>query len=209
MDTAAMANLDIANYMNQIQSFKEADHARENLVNELIGKYSALLEEHAHLQSDYQSERDIRRNYQKSVDEKHRAVEEYNRQLEANSFVLALIDGDGVIFQDALLQAAGGNGGSEAASHLHHAIQNHVASLYSNSAGWPIMVQIYLSLDKLALKLQQVGLLRHSQDLRSFAQCFSVNQPLFSIIDVGQGKERADHKIKGAFHQSSSHLSLS
>jgi hypothetical protein len=33
MDTAAMANLDIANYMNQIQSFKEADHARENLVN--------------------------------------------------------------------------------------------------------------------------------------------------------------------------------
>jgi hypothetical protein len=33
MDTAAMANLDIANYMNQIQSFKAADHARENLVN--------------------------------------------------------------------------------------------------------------------------------------------------------------------------------
>ncbi len=60
------------------------------------------------------------------------------------------------------------------------------------------MAQIYLSLDKLAFKLQQVGLLRYSQDLRSFAQRFSVNQPLFSIIDVGQGKERADHKIKGA-----------
>ena len=59
------------------------------------------------------------------------------------------------------------------------------------------MVQIYLSLDKLAIKLQQVGLLRHSQELRTFAQRFSVNQSLFSIIDVGQGKERADHKIKG------------
>jgi len=61
------------------------------------------------------------------------------------------------------------------------------------------MVHVYLSLDKLAFKLQQVGLLRHSSELRSFAQRFSVNQSLFSIIDVGQGKERADHKIKGTF----------
>ena len=63
------------------------------------------------------------------------------------------------------------------------------------------MVQIYLSLDKLAFKLQQVGLLRAPQDLRAFAQRFSVNQSLFSIIDVGQGKERADHKIKGIFRR--------
>jgi hypothetical protein len=90
MDTAAMADLDIANYMNQIQSFKAADHARENLVNELIGRYSTLLEEHAHLKSDYQSERDIRRNYQRSVDEKHRVVEEYNRQLVSLNMPLPL-----------------------------------------------------------------------------------------------------------------------
>ena len=70
------------------------------------------------------------------------------------------------------------------------------------------MVQIYLSLDKLALKLQQVGLLRHPQDLRAFAQCFSVNQSLFSIIDVGHGKERADHKIKGVIHIAISHSDL-
>lgn len=59
------------------------------------------------------------------------------------------------------------------------------------------MVQIYVSLDKLAVKLFQVGLLRNQFELRTFAQNFSVNQPLFSIIDVGQGKERADYKIKG------------
>lgn len=59
------------------------------------------------------------------------------------------------------------------------------------------MVQIYVSLDKLGQKLQQVGLLTNTQDIRTFAQAFNVNQPLFSIIDVGHGKERADHKIKG------------
>jgi hypothetical protein len=102
-----------------------------------------------------------------------------------------------VQFQDALLQAAGGDGGSEAASRLYHAIHNHISSLYSNSGNWPVMVQIYLSLDKLAFKLQQVGLLRHPGEMRTFAQRFSTNQSLFSIIDVGHGKERADHKIKG------------
>jgi hypothetical protein len=157
-----------------------------------------LSKEHTILKNDYSSERDIRRNYQQAVEEQKQAVCEYERQLEASSFVLALIDGDGAIFQDALLQAAGGDGGSEAASRLYHAIRNHVASLYSNSGNWPIMVHVYLSLDKLAAKLAQVGLLRTPSELRSFAQRFCVNQPLFSIIDVGQGKERADHKIKGA-----------
>lgn len=59
------------------------------------------------------------------------------------------------------------------------------------------MVNVYVSLDKLGQKLASVGLLSHPQELRAFAQAFNVNQPLFSIIDVGYGKERADYKIKG------------
>ncbi|KAI4621707.1 hypothetical protein J4E80_004077 [Alternaria sp. BMP 0032] len=182
--------------IHQMQSFRASDEAREQFVTEILAKYRELSEEHANLKNDYLSERDIRRNYQRTVDEKQALVGDYTRQLEASSFVLALIDGDGAIFQDALLQAAGADGGSEAASLLYHAIRDHVASLYNSSGSWPIMVQVYLSLDKLAQKLASVGLLRSPQDLRAFAQRFSVNQPLFSIIDVGHGKERADHKIK-------------
>ena len=59
------------------------------------------------------------------------------------------------------------------------------------------MVQIYLSLDKLAQKLASVDLIDRPTDLRTFAQGFSLNQSLFTIVDVGHGKERADHKIKG------------
>lgn len=105
-----------------------------------------------------------------------------------------------VQFQDALLQAASGDGGSEAATRLYHAIRSHISNLYDNSQNWPITVQIYLSLDKLALKLNQVGLLRNAGDLRSFVQSFNVNQPLFSISDVGFGKERADYKLSGEYH---------
>lgn len=59
------------------------------------------------------------------------------------------------------------------------------------------MVNVYVSLDKLGQKLASVGFLNHPQDLRAFAQAFNVNQPLFNIMDVGYGKERADYKIKG------------
>lgn len=201
----------------------------------MLDKYTVLLDEYSTLNNDYASEREIRRSYQQSVNQMQREVAETRRELvccpchlvrppapadvaqEDHSFVLALIDGDGVIvrptapfscrcgcslsntlqFQDALLRAAGNDGGSEAASRLQHAIRDHITSLYGNSGNWPIMVQIYVSLDKLAQKLASVGLIEKPSDLRTFAQCFSLNQSLFSIVDVGHGKERADHKIKG------------
>ncbi|KAF2688800.1 hypothetical protein K458DRAFT_414498 [Lentithecium fluviatile CBS 122367] len=183
-------------FVSQMRGFQASDEARQKLFAHMLEQYTLLLEEHSNLKNDYTSERDIRRNYQKAVDQMQRQVAETHRELENNSFVLALIDGDGVIFQDALLSAAANDGGSEAASRLQHAIRAHIASLYSNSGNWPILVHIYLSLDKLAQKLASVGMLSHPQQLRTFAQGFSVNQPLFSIIDVGHGKERADHKIK-------------
>lgn len=90
-------------------------------------------------------------------------------------------------------------------------MREHIASLYENSGSWPIMVQIYLSLDKLAQKLASVNLLQKPQDFRNFAQNFALNQSLFTIIDVGHGKERADHKIKGMlecfFTKSAKHAS--
>ncbi|KAJ5055957.1 hypothetical protein J3E74DRAFT_253569 [Bipolaris maydis] len=185
-----------SSFKEHMQRFRASDEAREQFVSELVAKYAALSDQYADLKNDYLSERDNRRNYQKTLEEKLALVADCERQLDAGSFVLALIDGDGAIFQNALLQAADADGGSEAASRLYHAIRDHIASLYNNSSNWPIVVQIYLSLDKLAIKLASVGLLRGPSDLRSFVQHFNVNQPLFSIVDVGHGKERADHKIK-------------
>ncbi|KAF1970208.1 hypothetical protein BU23DRAFT_557100 [Bimuria novae-zelandiae CBS 107.79] len=183
-------------FVAQMRGFQASDEARQKLFADMLERYTALLEEHETLKHDYSSERDIRRNYQREVDLVQGEVAQIRRELGNSSFVLALIDGDGVIFQDALLNAAANEGGSEAASRLQHAIRNHITSLYDNSGNWPIIVHIYLSLDKLAQKLASVGLIEKPSDLRKFAQYFSLNQSLFTIVDVGHGKERADHKIK-------------
>lgn len=59
------------------------------------------------------------------------------------------------------------------------------------------MVQIYCNFDGLSRKLAQVGILKSPGELYQFARAFSLSQPLFSFVDVGSGKERADHKVKG------------
>lgn len=59
------------------------------------------------------------------------------------------------------------------------------------------MVQVYSNLDGLARKLYSVGIIKSVTDLHEFSRSFSLNQPLFSFVDVGSGKERADHKIRG------------
>jgi uncharacterized protein (UPF0147 family) len=48
---------------------------------EMLQQYSALLEEHQNLKNDYTSERDIRRNYQKSVEQMQRHHADTQRDL--------------------------------------------------------------------------------------------------------------------------------
>lgn len=59
------------------------------------------------------------------------------------------------------------------------------------------MVCIYANLEGLARKLASCGIIHAPADMHAFARSFSLNQPLFNFIDVGVGKERADHKLKG------------
>ena len=58
------------------------------------------------------------------------------------------------------------------------------------------MVQIVLSLQGLGTKLQACGIITNPNELQAFGRAFGLAQPLFSFIDCGTGKERADHKIR-------------
>ncbi|KAK6006206.1 hypothetical protein QM012_006616 [Aureobasidium pullulans] len=118
--------------------------------------------------------------------------------LEANGFVSALIDGDGAIFHDYLYKAAS-DSGADAAQELHNKIRDHVAECYPdrNSSGYDIMVQMFYNMEGLSHKLKSVGIFKNPNEVAPFARAFSLNKSLFSSIDVGSGKERADHKVRG------------
>jgi hypothetical protein len=92
--------------------------------------------------------------------------------------------------------SAAADGGSDAAHKLSADIKEYINQKYQSANHWSIMVQIYANVEGLSKKLCSVGLITSPSDFRSFTVSFSMNQPLFSFIDVGSGKERADYKIK-------------
>lgn len=116
---------------------------------------------------------------------------------ESNPFVFVAIDGDGAIFQDRFLKA-GADGGAQAAQELHAKVRQHIAGLYpdSNTQDWSIVVHVILNVDGLSKVLQSCGIIRSVAELHAFGRSFARTQPLFSFIDVGFGKEQADHKVR-------------
>ncbi|KAL9094470.1 MAG: hypothetical protein Q9165_003320 [Trypethelium subeluteriae] len=101
-------------------------------------------------------------------------------------------------FQDALLKG-GRDGGADAAHRLLTEIKQYVQANFEGAGAWTVMVQIYANLEGLGRKLFSLGMISNPTEIHTFCRAFSLNQPLFSMIDVGSGKERADHKLKEFF----------
>lgn len=58
-------------------------------------------------------------------------------------------------------------------------------------------MRAFANVSGLAAALVRDGRLRQEVQLRLFAAEFSNRQPFFDFVDVGNGKERADQKIRG------------
>ncbi|KAF2502887.1 hypothetical protein BU16DRAFT_22082 [Lophium mytilinum] len=187
--------MDSSAVLAQIEGFKKSDGDRESLLMKLIKQLEDLKEKYEEKCDDHENERQSRRRLQRNCDDMKAQLTSARQTMESSPFVLALIDGDGLIFQDMLL-SAGREGGSDAAHRLNAAIRTHILSLYENAGQWAIMVQIFANFEGLSHKLASLNIIKYPTELNAFAQSFSLNQPLFSFVDVGRGKERADHKIK-------------
>lgn len=109
--------------------------------------------------------------------------------------ILVLIDGDGNIFSQDLL-ALGAVGGGRAAALLTRGINTHMEKeLGSRRAD--IWVTLFLNKHGLSETLASNNMCTPDQ-FDAFIQGFNQSAPLFSIVDVGYGKEAADSKLKGA-----------
>jgi len=117
--------------------------------------------------------------------------------------VLCVIDGDGNIFSSELL-SQGRIGGAYAAQLITKGIterleetEDRVGDSSSISGRAQIWVSVYCNKSGLQETVTRLKLCTPEQ-FDAFVTGFNQASPLFSIIDVGSGKEAADSKIKGA-----------
>ena len=98
-----------------------------------------------------------------------------------------LIDGDGMIFDDRLIQN-GEAGGREAAGLLWNAVMDN----FENDNGVPsdvkIVTRIYANLKGLGDVCKKSGIISSSSTVEDFARGFTGSKQLFDFVDVGVGK---------------------
>ena len=179
--------------MNESRSLKSKIKTLEDLSNQ-----NRQLEQNVEkLKSDVESQRRNGEALEKKAIVAEKQLREMKTEL-ANPFGLVLIDGDGYIFEEELLRG-GSNGGAIAAQRLLEQIQGYFQKVNRSANQWKIMVRVFVNLEGLARKCSFSGIVDQPIVVREFAAAFTKAQPLFDIVDVGYGKEQADHKIRGRF----------
>lgn len=179
---------ELAEATAQLQTFRREGEQHFHTQSDILGKYSALLEDYKRLQSDHEEARDSRDKYKQLV-----------RGQDRDPFVLVLLDGDGYVFEDSLV-SNGADGGSRAAGLLNDAIKTRVRHLGLDHCR--IMVRIYANLAGLSKALAHVKLCGpEKRSLAPFVANFNRSGDLFDFVDAGELKENADFKIRGVFRQ--------
>lgn len=113
-----------------------------------------------------------------------------------------IIDGDGAKFRDEYFRA-GDNGGGQAAQQLKTQIKLQLQEIYPDTStdNWNILVLFYANMDGLGKALAARRILNTWTDLQKFASGFGRANSLFSFVDVGYGKDKADHKCQAMLKQ--------
>ena len=110
-----------------------------------------------------------------------------DNEQDRDAFILVLIDGDGMVFDDRLIQN-GEAGGREAAGLLWNAVMDR----FQTDAGIPsdikIVTRIYANLKGLGDACKKSGILTTSSTIEDFARGFTGSKQLFDFVDVGVGK---------------------
>ncbi|KKA30897.1 hypothetical protein TD95_004081 [Thielaviopsis punctulata] len=111
----------------------------------------------------------------------------------ANPYVIALIDGDGLLFKESYVKD-GLDGGKRAAKDFRDAIRAECGIVDHDDTR--IEVKIFAHVTGLSRAMKRDGSVTWEQDFKEFTLGFTQALSSFDFIDVGVGKERADSKIK-------------
>ncbi|TLS26420.1 hypothetical protein PpBr36_04434 [Pyricularia pennisetigena] len=117
-------------------------------------------------------------------------AELYRKQ---NQYVIALIDGDGLVFKPEFLRQ-GIEGGRRAATTFRMLVLEQCGD-HANEI--QVMVKIVANLASLAKALKAEGSIQNENDLRDFFIGFSQYISSFDFVDIGTGASNHSSKIKG------------
>ncbi|KAL1646115.1 hypothetical protein SLS58_003535 [Diplodia intermedia] len=181
-----------------------------SLIEELLCRYDTLNEQFRKEIEDHDREREYNRIAQRSLKDMETTILNMRGNMvgihdsslpthaemlqDRDAFVLVLIDGDGLIFNDQLL-AEGANGGQRVAGALEEGVYKYVRTQFK---GMPpnvkVTARVYANAKGLADTCARAGIATKAE-VQDFMIGFTGAKFLMDFVDVGSGKDRADEKI--------------
>ncbi|KAL5381134.1 hypothetical protein DPSP01_007388 [Paraphaeosphaeria sporulosa] len=171
----------------RIEDILQHDQQKRQLIEELMTRYEYMTQDYQRLASQQGDVLQVQQLKQNLVS--------LQGALERNPFVLILIDGDGMIFENEFLQK-GLAGGKQAAVSLYSTIATYIErETRTIPPTSRVLCRIYANVKGLADVLVRAGIVNKAAQFEDFTRGFTNGRTFFDFIDVGPGKDRADDKI--------------
>ncbi|KAF2873614.1 hypothetical protein BDV95DRAFT_348737 [Massariosphaeria phaeospora] len=192
-------NISSAGLWARVNKVVQDDAEKSNLLKEIMYRYDYISEQYKREVEQRAIERDDISVWQRDREYYVNTFRSYSIALDRNPFVLVLVDGDGMIFQDEFLRS-GQKGGQDAASRLYNAVVNCIQLDYSSiPTDAQVVCRIYANVRGLADVLVRAGVIEEATSFEEFTRGLTTGKALFDFIDVGAGKDRADKKLIETF----------
>ncbi|THC88446.1 hypothetical protein EYZ11_012109 [Aspergillus tanneri] len=201
-------------YFDQYSQLSSIDQRKNVLIEELLQRVSELEEAYQREKLDHDREtrfnRDIQIHEMELMDQITRmknvmvGLSYYLCPTQATDFrlalqdrepfIVALLDGAGMIFKDEFLQQ-GEQGGLNAAAKLHSALYDYVAGNFPGIKSPKIITKILVNVKGLGELCVRGGVTTELSLIEDFVRGFNTSFPLFEMLDIGTGKGSAHDKI--------------
>ncbi|EON70086.1 hypothetical protein W97_09352 [Coniosporium apollinis CBS 100218] len=189
----------IASLWTRHEALKTVEADKNSLIEEILFRYEFLSDQLKKECEDHDREREYNRQSQRSIKELEDRIRRMKAFMERDPFILVLIDGDGMIFQDDLLQE-GESGGRKAAHSLHAEVSEYIQTIESGlPSDVKIVTRVYANVTGLAETCIRAGIVDKASAIDDFVRGFTRGKNLFDFVDVGPGKDRADDKLTETF----------
>ncbi|PKX92393.1 uncharacterized protein P174DRAFT_373257 [Aspergillus novofumigatus IBT 16806] len=193
VDLASMDDLS-----NRFNNFFKQDAERAQLIEVVLRKINEDKGRLDSLTIELEHERESRLRYQVELRDLREQRQRWEQLYNKDPYVAVLVDGDGAIFNNELLQDPR-QGASEAALRLTEAVRNYLKDTPLGSDDVPIVVRIFANLNGLAKSLLHHNAIDYEDKMRVFAEQFTNSRAEFDFVNVGHGKENADSKMRKMF----------
>ncbi|KAM5476318.1 hypothetical protein MauCBS54593_001003 [Microsporum audouinii] len=181
-------------FFNRYEQLKAIEQTKNHLIEDLLNRITELEDAYRQKLLDHDREAKFNREVQIHEMELMEQLTRFKSAMGQEPFVIALIDGDGMIFQDSLVQQ-GEQGGKDAANQLWLAIRDYTSETFTNIHSPKIVARIYANVRGLGETLFRAGIIDKPSIFEAFVRGFNGGRLLFDFVDVGSGKDRADDKI--------------